>query len=43
VEITGGDWSDLAGASVVLICAGVNEKSGGATDRDAARTTGLLQ
>jgi L-lactate dehydrogenase len=33
VEITGGDWSDLAGASVVLICA----------DRDAARTTGLLQ
>jgi L-lactate dehydrogenase len=33
VEITGGDWSDLAGADVVLICAGVNEKSGGATDR----------
>jgi len=28
----GGD-SDLAGASVVTITAGVNEKSGGATDR----------
>jgi L-lactate dehydrogenase len=37
VEITGGDWSDLAGANVVLICAGVNEKGGGATDRDDAR------
>jgi malate/lactate dehydrogenase len=24
VEITGGDWADLAGAGVVLICAGVN-------------------
>ena len=37
VEITGGDWSDLAGADVVLICAGVNEKGGGATDRDDER------
>ena len=35
--ITSGDWSDLAGAGVVLICAGVNEKDGGATDRDDAR------
>jgi L-lactate dehydrogenase len=34
VDIKGGDWSDLAGAGVVLICAGVNEKGGGATDRD---------
>src|SRR4051794_985314 len=34
LEITSGDWTDLAGAGVVLICAGVNEKSGGATDRD---------
>ena len=33
VEITAGDWSDLAGADVVLICAGVNERDGGATDR----------
>jgi L-lactate dehydrogenase len=33
VEITGGDWGDLAGAGVVLICSGVNEKGGGATDR----------
>ena len=31
--IASGDWSDLAGASVVLTCAGVNEKSGSATDR----------
>jgi L-lactate dehydrogenase len=37
VEIAGGDWSDLAGAGVVLICSGVNEKGGGATDRDDAR------
>jgi len=33
VSITPGDWGDLAGAAVVLICAGVNEKAGGATDR----------
>src|SRR5919197_6592106 len=32
VEITAGDWSDLAGAGVVLICAGVNERSGGGPD-----------
>jgi L-lactate dehydrogenase len=37
VQITAGDWSDLAGADVVLICAGVNEKGGGATDRGDAR------
>src|SRR4051812_25969969 len=37
VRITGGDWRDLAGAGVVLICAGVNEKGGGATDRDDAQ------
>jgi L-lactate dehydrogenase len=37
VEVTAGDWADLAGAGVVLICAGVNEKSGGATDRDDPR------
>jgi L-lactate dehydrogenase len=36
VGIRGGDWSDLAGAGVVVICAGVNEKGGGATDRDDA-------
>ena len=28
-----GDYSDLAGSSVVMITAGVNEKDGGATDR----------
>jgi oxalate decarboxylase len=37
VEITSGQWPDLAGATVVLICAGLNEKAGGATDRDDAR------
>jgi L-lactate dehydrogenase len=33
VHITDGDYSDLAGAGVVIIAAGVNEKAGGATDR----------
>src|SRR5919205_548686 len=37
VEIRAGDWSDVADAGVVLICAGVNEKSGGATDRGDER------
>src|SRR3954449_5492843 len=37
VDIRSGDWGDLAGAGVVLICAGVNEKTGGATNRDDAR------
>jgi L-lactate dehydrogenase len=44
VDVTGGDWSDLAGADVVLICAGVNEKRGGATDRgDASGRLKLLE
>jgi len=34
VEITDGDCGDLAGAGVVMITAGVNEKTGGATDRN---------
>ena len=34
LDISGGDWDALAGAGVVLICAGVNEKGGGATNRD---------
>jgi L-lactate dehydrogenase len=37
VQIAAGDWADLAGADVVLIGAGLNEKSGGATDRDDPR------
>src|SRR3954462_12770409 len=32
-----GDWDDLAGAGVVLVTAGVNEKEGGATDRSDPR------
>ena len=34
VEITDGDYDALKGASVVLITVGVNEKTGGATDRN---------
>lgn len=33
-DLRDGDYSDLAGASLVLLTAGVNEKSGGATNRD---------
>src|SRR5258708_17560556 len=32
VDIHDGDYSDLAGASLVMITSGTNEKSGGATD-----------
>ena len=33
VEIRDGDYADLAGASLVMITAGANEKTGGAIDR----------
>ena len=33
VEIRDGDYADLAGARLVMVTAGVNEKAGGATDR----------
>ncbi len=33
VDIHDGDYPDLAGASLVMIAAGANEKAGGATDR----------
>src|SRR6202044_458392 len=33
VAIVDGDYDSLAGAGVVLVTAGVNEKTGGATDR----------
>jgi L-lactate dehydrogenase len=32
-KVTDGDYSDLAGASLVMVAVGVNEKTGGATDR----------
>jgi L-lactate dehydrogenase len=32
-KVTDGDYSDLAGAALVMVTVGVNEKSGGATDR----------
>jgi len=34
VTLRDGDYPDLAGASLVMITAGVNEKTGGATDRN---------
>jgi L-lactate dehydrogenase len=34
VRVCDGDYADLAGAGVVLLAAGVNEKAGGAIDRD---------
>ena len=34
VALRDGEYSDLAGAGVVLITAGINEKSGGAIDRN---------
>jgi L-lactate dehydrogenase len=34
VDIRDGDYADLAGCGVVLITSGVNEKTGGATDRN---------
>jgi L-lactate dehydrogenase len=37
VNISDGDYSDLEGAKVVLITSGVNEKTGGATDRNDSR------
>jgi L-lactate dehydrogenase len=37
VEISHGDYEALAGAGVVLITSGVNEKTGGATDRNDPR------
>jgi L-lactate dehydrogenase len=33
-ELQVGDYSDLKGAALVMITAGVNEKTGGATDRN---------
>jgi L-lactate dehydrogenase len=34
VTVTDGDYGDLAGAALVMITAGINEKTGGATDRN---------
>ena len=43
VDIRDGDFSDLAGAALVMVTAGVNEKAGGAIDRsDAAGRLKLL-
>jgi L-lactate dehydrogenase len=37
VDVTDGDYDALSGAGVVLITSGVNEKTGGATDRNDPR------
>jgi L-lactate dehydrogenase len=37
IEVRDGDYVDLAGAALVMITAGVNEKTGGATDRNDAQ------
>lgn len=34
IDIADGDYADLAGAGLLVLTAGVNEKSGGATDRN---------
>src|SRR6516225_7830730 len=34
VDIVDGDYDDLKGAGIVLITVGVNQKTGGATDRN---------
>src|SRR5690242_12641894 len=44
VTIRDGDYADLAGAGVVIVTAGINEKAGGATDRsDPAGRLRLLE
>src|SRR3989442_6633434 len=44
VQIRDGDYSDLTGAALVMITAGMNEKAGGATNRnDSASPLKLLQ
>ncbi|HWF13718.1 MAG TPA: hypothetical protein VG272_08290 [Candidatus Acidoferrales bacterium] len=44
VELLAGDYPDLAGAALVIITAGSNEKAGGATDRnDPAGRLKLLE
>jgi L-lactate dehydrogenase len=37
IEISNGDYDTLSGAGVVLVTSGVNEKTGGATDRSDAQ------
>jgi L-lactate dehydrogenase len=34
IDVSDGDYDDLAGAQLLILTAGVNEKDGGATDRD---------
>ncbi len=44
IDVRDGDYQDLAGAQVVLLTAGANERTGGATDRsDPAGRLRLLQ
>ena len=41
VTLRAGDYADLAGAALVMVTAGINEKTGGATDR--SNPTGRLK
>jgi len=41
VELRAGDYPDLAGAGLVIVTAGINERAGGATDR--SDSTGRLK
>jgi L-lactate dehydrogenase len=34
MDVRDGDYEDLAGSALVMITAGINEKAGGATDRN---------
>src|SRR5438477_13141196 len=44
VDVRAGDYGDLSGAALVMITVGVNEKTGGATDRsDPAGRLRLLE
>jgi L-lactate dehydrogenase len=44
VELLAGDYAELAGAMLVIVTAGINEKAGGATDRsDPAGRLKLLE
>ncbi len=43
VALRDGDYADLAGADLVMLTAGVNEKSGGATDRNDRESSALAR
>ena len=42
IEVRDGDYDDLAGASLVILTAGVNEKAGGAPRTARIRPDGFV-